>query len=691
MQDEHTWPRSVREVELEWIPMPDGTRLAARLFLPEDAQARPVPAILEYIPYRRRDSTRDGDNLTHPWFAEQGYACVRLDIRGTGDSEGVIRDEYLKQEQDDAVEAITWIAKQPWCTGKVGMMGISWGGFNSLQVAARRPEALKAIITVCSTDDRYADDMHYMGGCIVTDTMAWGTSFFGRMARAPDPLMVGEGRWRTMWRERLEGWEPPFITWLQHQSRDDFWKHGSVREDYGKVECAVFAVGGWADGYSNAIFRMLSGLKCPRLGLVGPWGHKYPHNGMPGPAIGFLQEAKRWWDQWLKGVDTGIMREPMLRAWVQESVPPAAHYDMRPGYWAGETAWPGPNIAERSCALGRNTLSAPAPAAERTHKPSTGRDRAGNSPALAIASPQSVGQHAGEWCPYGMGGLSPELPLDQREEDGGSLLFDTEQLEAPVTILGAPVVELDLESEQPEALVTVRLNDLRPDGSDLRVTYGVLNLTHRNGHDRPVPLEPGKRVRIRVQMNEIGHIFPAGHRLRLAISTAYWPTVWPSPRSVRLLVHTGSSRLVLPVRERRASDERIHFEPPAKGRATARTVLVGAHQERTVTRDVAANEVIYTVLRDEGRSIIDEIAVESGFEKKVVYRIKPDDPTSARVDLREAFLLRHRQGWDTFVEAQAALSSTESDFLVEASLKASEGGKPFFARSWLQRIPRKGV
>ena len=679
--------RNVREIELEWIPMRDGTRLAARLFLPDDAEATPVPAILEYIPYRRRDSTRDGDNLTHPWFAAQGYACVRLDIRGTGDSEGAIRDEYLKQEQDDGIDAIAWIARQPWCTGNVGMMGISWGGFNSLQVAARRPEALKAIITVCSTDDRYADDMHYMGGCIVTDTMAWGTSFFGRMARPPDPLMVGEARWREMWRERLEGWEPPFITWLQHQQRDEFWKHGSICEEYGNVQCAVFAVGGWADGYSNAIFRMLAAMKCPRLGLIGPWGHKYPHNGMPGPAIGFLQEAKRWWDHWLKGIDSGIMREPMLRAWIQESVTPAAHYDVRPGYWAAETAWPSPNVGEFSCALGKNTLAAPVPPGKTGRKASS----QGDSPALAIASPQNVGQHAGEWCPYGMGGLSPELPLDQREEDGGSLVFDTDPLAAPVTILGAPVVELDLESDQPAALVAVRLNDLWPDGSDLRVSYGVLNLTHRNGHDQAAPLEPAKRVRVRVQMNEIGHVFPVGHRIRLAISTAYWPTIWPSPRQVRLLVHTGGSRLLLPVRERQAGDERVHFEPPVQGRSTARTVLKGARQERTITRDVAANEVIYSVVRDEGRSIISEIGVESGFEKRVVYRIRPDDPTSARVDLREAYVLRHRQGWDTFVETQNALSSTESEFLVEASLKAFDRGKPFFAKSWFERIPRNGV
>ena len=390
------------------------------------------------------------------------------------------------------VAVIAWIAKQPWCTGKVGMMGISWGGFNSLQVAARRPPALKAIITACSTDDRYADDMHYMGGCVITDTMAWGTSFFARMARAPDPLMVGE-RWRDMWRERLEGWEPPFITWLQHQARDDFWKHGSICEDFGDVECAVFAVGGWADGYANAIFRMLEGLKCPRLGLVGPWGHKYPHNGQPGPAIGFLQEATRFWDHWLKGADTGIMKEPMLRAWVQESLAPAAHYDHRPGYWAGEAGMAG----VRHPSAGLQLWQEHAFRAWRCFRQLAAARGKSNNLVLDISSPQSVGQHAGEWCPYGMGGISPELPLDQREEDGGSLVFETEPLEHEVTILGAPVVMLTVESDQPDALVAVRLNDIRPDGGDLRVSYGVLNLTHLSGHETPARIEARQEPSLR--------------------------------------------------------------------------------------------------------------------------------------------------------------------------------------------------
>lgn len=685
MANEQRESRKVREIELEWIPMSDGTRLAARLFLPEDAEAHPVPAILEYIPYRRRDSYRAGDNLHHSWFAEQGYACLRVDVRGTGDSAGVIRDEYLKQEQDDALEVIDWIARQPWCTGKVGMMGISWGGFNSLQVAALRPAALKAILTVCSTDNRYADDMHYMGGCVLTDTMMWGTNFFARMARAPDPLMVGHDCWRDMWRERLEGWEPPFVTWLTHQARDAYWKHGSICEDYGTIECAVFAVGGWADGYSNAIFRMMANLRCPRLALVGPWGHIYPYHGVPGSIIGFLPEARRWWDHWLKGIDTGIMDEPMLRVWMQESVPPAAHYDYRPGYWAGEPTWPGPKIVEHRLGLGRNSLSLMDQAAEVAGVGE--REEA----VLTVFSPQTAGQHGGDWCPHGRDPLSPEMALDQREDDGASLVFDGEPLASELAILGAPVVELEIAADQPQALLAVRLNDLRPDGSVLRVTYGVLNLTHRNGHETPEPLEPGQRYRVRLQLNDIGHVFSAGHRIRLAISTAYWPIVWPSPRPVRVTVHTGGSRLALPVRQRQVSDDRIRFAPPRQGRHTPRTVLQGPRHERTITRDVMTGEVIHTIVRDEGRSIIEEVGIETGFERKLVYRIRPDDPTSARMEAREVFLHRHRDGWDTLVEAETALSSTPDEFLAEATLKTYDGDKPFFMKSWLNRIPRAGV
>ncbi len=324
-------PYEVREIEHVWIPMSDGVRLSARIWLPETAEREPVPAILEYIPYRKRDGTRLRDDPTHGYWAGHGYASIRLDIRGTGDSEGLIEDEYAPQEQDDAVEAIAWIAAQPWCSGAVGMTGISWGGFNGLQVAARRPPALKAIITHCSTDDRYADDVHFMGGCLLTDGFFWGSAFYHFMTRPPDPEIAGAG-WRAAWMERLENWQPPASRiWLKHQRRDAYWKHGSVCEAYGDITCAVYAVGGWQDGYSNAVPRLLANLRCPAKGLIGPWGHKYPHDGIPGPAIGFLQEALRWWDHWLKGRDTGIMDEPAYRVWLEEPVTPDSCLAQAPG------------------------------------------------------------------------------------------------------------------------------------------------------------------------------------------------------------------------------------------------------------------------------------------------------------------------------------------------------------------------
>ena len=254
------------------IILSDGCRLSARTWMPENAYDSPVPVILEYLPYRKRDGTIARDELTHPYFAKNGYASVRVDIRGNGDSQGTMADEYTPQELSDAVEVINWLAKQPWCSGTVGMMGISWGGFNALQVAALQPKPLKAIITLCSTVDRYADDIHYKGGCLLNENLGWGSTMWAYSSRPPDPDLVGES-WRDMWRERLEA--EPFlpIEWLKHQRRDDYWKHGSVCEDYSKIKAATLAIGGWGDAYKNTVSHLVENLSCPVKGIVGPWVH----------------------------------------------------------------------------------------------------------------------------------------------------------------------------------------------------------------------------------------------------------------------------------------------------------------------------------------------------------------------------------------------------------------------------------
>ncbi len=279
------FPRKVRVVENVFIPMPDGIQLAAKLWLPDDAETDPVPAILEYVPYRKRDGTRTYDQGSHMYWAGHGYACLRLDIRGTGDSEGLIDDEYTPQEQQDGVAAIAWIARQKWCSGSVGMIGISWGGFNGLQIAALRPPALKTIITVGSTDDRYATDIHWVGGCLSKDNFDWSATMMAHNDLPPDPEIVGE-KWRAMWEARIKHNKPWILTWLKHQRRDDFWKQGSVCADFSKITIPVYAVNGWADNYAESIPRLLAGLPGERKGLIGPWAHSYPHDATVTPEIG---------------------------------------------------------------------------------------------------------------------------------------------------------------------------------------------------------------------------------------------------------------------------------------------------------------------------------------------------------------------------------------------------------------------
>ena len=401
--------------------MSDSVRLSARIWLPQSAKNKPVPAILEYIPYRKRDLTRPRDEQNYGYFAGHGYAGVRVDIRGTGESEGVLKDEYLPQELEDGIEIINWIAAQPWCNGSIGMIGISWGGFNGLQIAALQPPALKAVISLCSTDDHYVDDVHYMGGCLLGDNLSWASTMFARNSKPPDPEVIG-GRWRELWMQRLEGSGLWLEKWLHRQQRDECWKPGSICESFGKIRCPVMAVSGWADGYSNAVFRPLTGLRVPRKELIAPWSHKYPHYGDPGPAINFLRESLRWWDYWLKDIDNGVMEGPMLRVWMQDSVPPTTRYEQRPGRWVAEDTWPSPRIEQCVHPLGPGRIYA------------SGRESRNYK--RTIQSPLSVGLFAGKWCSYS---ATPDLPHDQREEDGGALVFDSAPLREPLELLGVPV------------------------------------------------------------------------------------------------------------------------------------------------------------------------------------------------------------------------------------------------------------
>jgi uncharacterized protein len=670
------FPYEVREDTRLRIPMSDGTHLAGRVWRPVTSDERPVPAVLEFIPYRQRDLTAVRDSVHHPYLAGHGYAGVRVDLRGSGDSEGVLTDEYLEQELRDAEEVLAWLAAQPWCNGRTGMMGISWGGFNALQVAARRPPSLRAIVTASFTDDRYADDVHYMGGCLLSDNLSWASTMFAYNSCPPDPEVVGE-RWREMWHERLRGSGLWLDEWLRHQRRDEYWRHGSICEDYAAIRCPVLAVSGWADGYTNAVFRLLAALDVPRKGLVGPWSHKYPHLGQPGPAVGFLQELVRWWDRWLCDVPNDVMDEPMLRIWMQESVPPSTAYEDRPGRWVGESSWPSSLVRPVAHPLGDHRLLPP------------GAPPAGVPERLAVQSPLSVGQFAGKWCSYN---APPDLPYDQREEDGGSLVFDGEVLDERLEILGCPAVELEFAVDRPVAMVAVRLSDVAPDGRATRISYGLLNLTHRTGHDRPEALVPGERYRVGVVLNAMAQALPPGHRLRLAFSTSYWPLAWPPPEPVRLTVFPGSSALVLPVRPDPGPDELPVPSPgePEGAAPLTTTPLRPGRQRWAVTRDLVEYESALEVEKDLGTVRFDDIDLELTRRSQERYSWVADDVGSVRGETTWVMGFA-RDGWEVETVTRTVLTSTATDFRLHAQLDAYECGERVFADSWRLSIPRDHV
>ena len=681
--------RTVRTIDYAWVPISDGSRLAARIWLPEDAEARPVPAILEAVPYRLSDGMVTRDVQIHPYWAAHGYACVRLDLRGSGESDGILGDEYEPQEQEDLLEVIAWLAAQPWCNGAVGMTGISWGGFNSLQVAARRPPALKAIITLMSTDDRYADDVHYKGGCVMgTDMLHWSSCMLHWQCQPPHEAAVGP-RWRELWSQRLEADTPWVHAWLAHQRRDAYWKHGSVCEDFGAIEVPVYAVGGWADGYTNAVLRLLAGLPGPRKGLIGPWGHAFPHVAAPGPAIGFLQEGLRWWDHWLKGTDTGVMDEPMLRVWMQEWRRPTGRVGDVPGRWVAEQSWPSPRVAPQTWRLDADgVLRAPgAPPPDAEAAAAHGADGGGR---LTISGSQLCGADAGAWCAEGQ--PSDSAP-DQRAAEGQSLCFTSAPLGSRLEILGHPVLSLSVAADRPLALVAARLADVAPDGLSTLVTQQVFNLSHRESHEHPEALTPGREHTVTISLDAIAHAFPRGHRLRVALSPTYWPLAWPSPEPTTLTLRGGACTVELPVRPPRPQDDALPaFAAPLVPPGLGEQVTGGGPGDRSYSRDLADDSLTWTYHYVDGGNVVLPNSWESEEWNTVTYRVREGDPLSASVRTELESVLRRGAQGRFHIVTRGEMTSDAGSFAVADAVTVSEGEEGderiVFSREWRQVVPR---
>jgi hypothetical protein len=364
----------------------------------------------------------------------------------------------------------------------------------------------------------------------------------------------------------------------------------------------------------------------------------------------------RWWDHWLKGLDTGIMDEPVFRAWMQDSVEPRTAYEERPGRWVAEREWPSANVEVQAHELGGEPRS--------------------------LLGVQTCGIEAGVWTAEGG---SADLAGDQRADDAVSLTWDLEPLNEPLEILGHPSVTLELEVDRPQALLAVRLCDVAPDGASLLVTRGLLNLTHRDSDEHPDPVEPGKRYEITVPLDVIAHAFPVGHRLRVAVSPTYWPWAWPSPEAVTLTVQGG--RLELPVRRPRAEDADLRpFEEPEHSAALAVQEVEGDPGGRYLRKEHATGKVEQIFDWALGGSVrFVDAELDSADTSHCVYSIVEGDPLSAEVRFHATSDMARGS------EVTSSMASGAEAFQIESTLDVYENGERIFTRSWSLGFPRDNV
>ncbi len=653
-----------------FITLADGTRLAARIWLP-DAKKEKFPTVLEYLPYRKRDGTTQRDDSTFPVFAQSGIAGVRVDVSGHGDSDGDFDDEYSPRELAHGVEVINWIAQQPWSNGNVGVMGISWGGFNGLQLASMHPPALKAVISVSSTVDRYNDDIHYKNGCLLYSNFYWANTMLLYSSRPPDPQLRAD--WKSVWKHRLDTQPYLLSPWLKHQRRDQYWQHGSVCEDYDNYTVPTLIIGGWADLYMNAPPALLANAKGVVKAVNGPWIHKYPHFALPHPRLDFHAEAINWWKQFLdpelyQAKPASDVRElPDYRAFIATATRPGGWREREQGEWVSNQRGP---VEHRLTVLYAGANGGLSNKAEKTS-------------VATICSPQDCGIACGE-----MFSLSPDsdLSADQRIDDAGSLTFCTEPLTADVTVLGRPKFNCRVAIDRELGNLCVRLLDVHPDGCAYRISWGVINLSHRYGNDAPVPMVPGQFENIELMLNECGYRIQRGHRLQVSVSTAYWPAIQPPPQLVTASIECGKATSVeLPVPVNVMPVEVV--EPVNQTPLPDYTMHTQGSNRRWVEKDFQSGLTRYNVITDTGEEEIPGHGMRVRYLRDESWSIAGDDPLSATAHGKHSWWSA-RDDWKIHVESESSMRCDATHYYFTARVRAWLGDELFDDRQWEEAVER---
>ena len=649
-------------LEKTLIRMKDGVRLAVTLYMPADLKpAERCPALLEYLPYRKDDDEAARDYGTHTYFARRGYVSARVDIRGFGASEGTPPDrEYSGQEQQDAEEVIAWLAHQSWSNGKVGMLGISWGGFNSIQMALRKPPALKAILAVAATEELFKEDVHYMDGVFHVDEFELTMDLDQGRPGAPDfsleESVVGP---------RMDS--PPWsLNYMKHQRDGAFWR--APLRPIETLAVPAFLIGGMQDGYRDSIPRMLEKVKAPLKAWIGPWNHGFPNDSDYGPRYEWRDQAVRWFDYWLKGRNTGVLEDPRVVIYQQHWHPPQSRSQDVPGEWRAET-WPPAGVTPMTWYLRPEHRLDP--------------EQPGDAGIDQLRYVPSAGVEAGFW--WG------ELLTDQRPVDAFSLTYDSQTLSDEVAILGLPHVSLRVSAEAPLADWFVRLSDVAPDGQVTMVTGAGINGAQRDSMSKPQDLLPGRVYPLSLDLHLASWVFPKGHRIRIALSNALWPMNWPTPYPMTTSVMLGgdaASRVILP---------RVPVHGPAAPAFAAPEPVEEPPGITGIGGGGAAWPGEWTVLRDEARqrsTVIWKGSTAVSYPwgrfdhtEKLTYDADDAHPDIARVQGDSEYIQAvndHVLTW----RGRLDVSSDAQTFFYKYTRTLLRDGALIRTRTWEEPIPR---
>ena len=647
-------------MELAWIPMKDGVRLAATLYMPDGAKpGEKFPALLEYLPYRKDDGTAAGDYPKHTYFARRGYVSVRVDIRGFGASEGVPQErEYSEQEQSDGEQVIAWLAHQPWSNGNVGMFGISWGGFTALQMAMRHAPALKAIIAVDATAELFHDDVHYVDGIAHIDEFELNMDMAEGWVGAPDYSLDEK-----VLGPRFDS--PPWsLLYLKHQHDGPFWRD-RVRP-LSEITIPSFLIGGLQDGYRDNVIDMLMQSKAPIKAIVGPWNHSFPNDADFGPRVEWRDQAVRWFDYWLKGRDTGVLQDPRLVIYMQHWHPPDPNLPSVPGEWRLEDVWPPKTAQNNTLFLQPNhTLADSAAAAYAQHQ---------------LKYVPTIGVEAGFW--WG------ELLSDPRPVDAFSLVYDSAPLESEMAILGRPRALLRASATAPLADWFARLSDVAPDGTVTQITGAGINGAQRGSLSEPRDLELGKVYPLNIEMHLTSWVFPKGHRIRVAISNALWPMMLPTPYAMTTSLELGGndgSRLILPVVSVNGEAAPEFSAPqPIEERSDIKSEGFPWPGEWTVERDEARQK---TTVHWKGKDGYEyPWGTENDFES-LTYEGDDAHPEtcSVRGEAESVFALKGR----TLVwRGHLLVTTDQKNFYYKYTRELLKDGQMLKSKTWQETIPR---